>query len=98
MLFIKRGSKVSLRLIALTFIAFISLYAITPVQHAQSGKPALAPRPSPTPKEEQEPPVRVFTEEVRLPVVAKDDYGHFDPTLEAEDLIVFEDGVQQEIK
>ena len=88
----------SLRLIALTFIAFILLSVITPIHHAQSGKPALAPRPTPTPKEEQEPPVRVFTEEVRLPVVAKDDYGHFDPTLEAEDLIVFEDGVQQEIK
>jgi VWFA-related protein len=89
---------VSLRLIASIFIAFILLSAITKVHHAQAGKPALTPRPSPSPKEEQEPPVRVFTEEVRLPVVATDDYGHFDPTLEADDLIVFEDGVQQEIK
>lgn len=88
----------SLRLIALTFIAFISLSAVTRVHHAQAGKPVLTPRPTPTPGEEQQEPVRVFTEEVRLPVVATDDYGHFDPTLEADDLIVFEDGVQQEIK
>ncbi|MBV9210352.1 MAG: VWA domain-containing protein, partial [Acidobacteria bacterium] len=87
----------SLRLIALISIAFILLFAMNTVQHAQSGRTA-TPRPTPTPSEEQQEPVRVFTEEVRLPVVAQDDYGHFDPTLEADDLIVFEDGVQQEIK
>lgn len=54
-------------------------------------------QPTPTPGEEQER-VRVFTEEVRLPVAAYDDYGNFDPTLSADDLIVLEDGVQQEIK
>jgi VWFA-related protein len=56
-----------------------------------------SPQPTPTPRDDQEP-VRVFTEEVRLPVVAIDDYGRFDPTLGPKDLIVFEDGVQQEIK
>lgn len=61
------------------------------------------PSPVPTPLEstdqrgDQEP-VKVFTEEVRLPVVAFDDYGHFDPTLEMTDLLVLEDGVQQQIR
>jgi VWFA-related protein len=97
MLFTKEVGKVSLRLIALSLLAFVLFCAASSVHHAQGGKPALTPRPTPTPAEDQEP-VRVFTEEVRLPVVATDDYGHFDPTLDADDLIVFEDGVQQEIK
>src|SRR5260370_18740008 len=54
-------------------------------------RPQLKPRPSPTPKvepksEDQEP-VRVFTEEGRLPVSAMDQYGHYDPTLEIDDLL-----------
>jgi len=50
------------------------------------------PQPSPTPKTEEQEPVRIFIEEVRLPVVALDQYGHYDPTLEideeVEDFIV----------
>ena len=80
--------------------AFASFFfAITSIQHAQSvtQPPKPSAQPTPTPGEDQEP-VRIFTEEVRLPVIALDDYGKFDPTLTANDLIVFEDGVQQEIK
>ncbi len=57
-------------------------------------------KPSPTPpvKNEQDQPVRVFTEEVRLPVVAFDSYGHYDPTLELEDILVLEDGVIQQLR
>jgi von Willebrand factor type A domain. len=40
----------------------------------------------------------VFTEEVRLPVVALDSYGHYDPTLEPEDVLVLEDGVIQQVR
>lgn len=47
---------------------------------------------------EQDQPVRVFTEEVRLPVVAFDAYGHYDPTLELDDILVLEDGVIQQIR
>jgi VWFA-related protein len=55
--------------------------------------------PSPPPKtEEQEPPVKVFTEEVRLQVVALDQYGHYDPTLEVDDVLVLEDRVAQQIR
>ncbi|HSP64010.1 MAG TPA: hypothetical protein VLQ90_13570, partial [Pyrinomonadaceae bacterium] len=65
-------------------------------------RPQLKPKPSPTPKvesksEDQEP-VRVFTEEVRLPVSALDQYGHYDPTLEIDDVLVLEDGEPQKIR
>ncbi|HET9479316.1 MAG TPA: VWA domain-containing protein [Pyrinomonadaceae bacterium] len=46
----------------------------------------------------QDQPVRVFTEEVRLPVVALDAYGHYDPSLELEDILVLEDGVAQQLR
>jgi VWFA-related protein len=42
--------------------------------------------------------VRVFTEEVRLPVAATDAYGHYDPTLEIQDVLVLEDGQPQQIR
>ena len=89
----------SIRKIVLCLIAVALFLLATSVQHAQKGPPVRPPsaQPTPTPRDDQES-VRVFTEEVRLPVVAYDDYGHFDPTLEPNDLIVFEDGVQQEIK
>lgn len=59
---------------------------------------AQTPRPSPTPTPEEQEPVRVFTEEVRLPVFAVDQYGHYDPTVEPEDVLVMEDGVAQQIR
>lgn len=35
---------------------------------------------------------------MRLPVSAKDTYGHYDPTLEVDDVLVLEDGKAQQIK
>src|SRR5262245_56033316 len=58
---------------------------------------AQIPKPSPTPPAPDQEPIKVFTEEVRLPVVATDQYGQFDPTLTRSDLLVQEDGVPQEI-
>ncbi|HYY59296.1 MAG TPA: VWA domain-containing protein [Pyrinomonadaceae bacterium] len=52
---------------------------------------------TPTEREPQEP-VKVFTEEVRLPVVAYDEYGRFFPGVELDDVLVLEDGVPQEIR
>src|SRR5256886_11432489 len=60
-------------------------------------KPALRPQASPTPPEGQEP-VKVFTEEVRLSVAATDQYGHYDPSLEVDDVLVLEDGQSQQIR
>jgi VWFA-related protein len=63
----------------------------------QSGR--TPPRPTPTPQErEPQEPIRVFTEEVRLPIFVTDDQGRFDPTLELQDIIVLEDDEMQELK
>jgi VWFA-related protein len=71
---------------------FISLEA------QQAPPPAPPPSRSPAPANEAQEPVRVFTEEVRLPVVALDQYGHYDPTLEIDDILILEDGVPQQIR
>lgn len=55
------------------------------------------PLPSPSPNEEDDR-VKVFTEEVRLPVIAVDQFGHYDPTVVPDDILVLEDGVAQQIK
>ena len=58
---------------------------------------AQQPSPSPTPQKTDET-VKVFTEEVRLPVQALDAYGHYDPTLVLDDILVLEDGVIQQLR
>jgi VWFA-related protein len=63
-----------------------------------SPTPNPSPSPKPSPAEEQEDSVRVFTEEVRLPVMAVDQYGHYDPTLTTEDILILEDGVAQQVR
>lgn len=78
---------------ALVLILAISCGCLM-VANAQSGT---RPAPSPTPKPEDQEAVRVFTEEVRLPVAATDTYGHYDPTLTIDDVLVLEDGQQQQI-
>ena len=87
----------------LFFVAFVLLLSgVAPAraQEQQQQKPSTpvpAETPTPTEREEQEP-VKVFTEEVRLPVVAYDDYGHFDPGVSLDDILVLEDGVAQQIR
>ena len=77
-------------------LAFLSAGQIS----AQKTKPEASPSPSPTPTpaESEQEPVRVFTEEVRLPVIALDAYGHYDPTLDLNDVLVIEDGVIQQVR
>ena len=70
--------------------AFFAL-AVTQISSQEPAKPQ--PSPSPTPDT-----VKVFTEEVRLPVVAFDAYGHYDPTLELDEVLVLEVGVAQQIR
>lgn len=73
-----------------------ALFAVssTRVSSQQPSKP----QPSPTPVEKDQEAVKVFTEEVRLPVVALDAYGHYDPTLVLDDILVLEDGVAQQLR
>jgi VWFA-related protein len=82
------------RTIGLLFIVALFGFAATRISSQQPARPQPSPKPSPTPDES----VRVFTEEVRLPVVAYDAYGHYDPTLELDDVLVLEDGVAQQVR
>lgn len=62
---------------------------------SQSQQKPPQPLPSPTPEDDR---VTVFTEEVRLAVVAQDQFGHYDPTVVPDDILVLEDGIAQQIK
>src|SRR5215212_9135909 len=73
-------------------LVIAALFAIAATQSSSK------PQPSPSPTEKEQDKVKVFTEEVRLPVVALDAYGHYDPTLELNDILVLEDGVAQQIR
>ena len=75
-----------------------SLFLILLILVAAASVAAQTPRPSPTPKTDDQEPLRVFTEEIRLPVAAKDSFGHYDPTLTIDDVLVLEDGEQQQIR
>lgn len=77
------------------FVLQLILTVAISVSAQQKSRP---PVPEPTPPDEQDLPVRVFTEEVRLPVVAIDQYGHYDPSVVPEDILVLEDGVAQQIR
>ncbi len=82
------------RTTGLLFLAAFLGIAAVPGASQEPSKPQASP--SPTEKEQDK--VRVFTEEVRLPVVALDAYGHYDPTLELDDILVLEDGVIQQLR
>jgi VWFA-related protein len=60
--------------------------------------PASSPLPAqPNGLSSQQESVKVFTEEVVLPVRVTDQRGRFDPTLDKEELLILEDGVPQQI-
>ena len=70
---------------------------------AQTSKPVASPQPSPPPQRQdplpqQQESVKIYTEEVLLPVIATDSGGRFDPTLEPTDLLILEDGEPQTIR
>ena len=79
-----------------TGVLFLAAFLGIAATQSSSQEPS-KPQPSPSPEKEQDK-VRVFTEEVRLPVVALDAYGHYDPTLELDDILVLEDGVIQQLR
>jgi len=84
-------------LLALVVVAAGQLTAQTATPKQAPQTPSPSPSPTPTPIETDPDSVRVFTEEVRLPVTALDAYGHYDPTLESQDVLIIEDGVIQEV-
>lgn len=102
----------SYKLFCLTFFAVV-LIALPHYVFSQQEKrsanttnvpasPATLPKPSPTPPssspQDNEDSIKVFTEEVRIPVFAYDDYGNSDRTIEPDDLLILEDGVPQTVR
>jgi VWFA-related protein len=87
----------SYRSILYLIASLLILAGVMPQSRAQKGAaPQASPSPSPTPIEQES--IKVFTEEVRIPLLVMDDQGRFDPTLEAGDVMVFEDDVPQEVR
>jgi hypothetical protein len=72
-------------------LSVLFLLSLATNPHAQSGRIV----PKPPPADDQ---IRVYTEEVRLPVYARDEFGRFDPTLEMDDIVVLEDNVKQQVR
>src|ERR1700730_2473955 len=66
------------------------------VSFAQTATPVASP-PATAPAQQPEP-IKIYAEEVLLPLIATDSNGRFDPTLEAEDLLILEDGKPQTIR
>lgn len=79
----------------------VATYACAAQQPTPASTPAQSATPTPpaaSPVQDEQEPVKVFTQEVRLPVVAYDDRERFDPTLSVDDVLVLEDGVPQVVK
>lgn len=70
------------------------MLALTLSVSAQQQSPTLTPPPPPPQDDET---VSVTTEEVFVPVLARDDAERFDPTLETDDILVLENGVAQKL-
>ena len=80
--------------------ALLIKVSLTVLLFATAQSRAQAPQPSATPPDEKiegQERVKVFTEEVRLPVMATDAGGHFD-SLDVDDVLVLEDGQPQQVR
>lgn len=85
-------------LISFSLLLALGLFISAGAQQTPSSSPSPSPAPSPARANDEQERVKVFTEEVRLQVVALDQYGHYDPTLEIDDLLILEDSVPQQIR
>lgn len=78
------------------FLALLALFNFS--AFAQKPVEEKKPLPSPTPRRDDQDRVRIFTEEVFLPIIAYDAFGHFDAAISPDDVLVMEDGVSQQVK
>jgi VWFA-related protein len=85
------------RCLLIQLVSLVIVLVAAVLGHAQEIVPQPAPQPTPPINESQER-VKVFTEEVVLPVTAYDDSGHLSAALETSDIIVFEDDVRQQVR
>ena len=85
------------RCLTLPAVFFIAAFCVASFCAAQNKSPS--PSPSPTPPTGESPDkVKVFTEEVVIPVSAYDDSGHLSVALEPQAIVVFEDDVRQTVR
>lgn len=89
------------RIHSLKLLALFVILAAASATRAQETPPAtLAPTPpsQTIERDDEQEPVKVYTQEVRLPVVAYDEHERFDPTLRPDDILVVEGGVPQQVR
>ncbi|HEY0003516.1 MAG TPA: VWA domain-containing protein, partial [Pyrinomonadaceae bacterium] len=79
------------------FCALMLATLIATASQAQDKTPAPSKK-EPAPSSETQDSLKVFIEEVRIPITAYDESGRFDPTVNLDDLMVREDGVLQQLK
>lgn len=87
----------NLGLLSLLFI-WVLMVEVAAVAGQTPGTSPVPKSPPAAPAGETQEPLKVFTEEVIIPIFVLDGNRRFDPTLEVEDLLVFEDDVLQEIR
>lgn len=82
------------------FLALLALFTLSAfaVEPAQTQTGETKPLPSPTPRTDDQDRVKIFTEEVFLPIIAYDAFGNFDAALTPDDVLVMEDGISQQVK
>jgi VWFA-related protein len=83
------------RCLTLAIFLLMAMLCLTASCVAQTPSPTPAPTPPITDTQEK---VKVFTEEVVIPVTAYDDSGHLSAALEPPDILVFEDDVRQTVR
>lgn len=92
----KNSHAMSLARITGKTAPFILLFLTFSFADAQEKSPIPA-HPSNSVEREIQDPIKIYTQEVILPIVAYDEYRHFDPTVELGDLLVLEDDVPQRV-
>ena len=60
--------------------------------------PGFAQKPSTQPTPPDDEPIKISTQEIKLNVMAQNEFGHFDPSLVKDDLLIVEDGLPQKVE
>ncbi|HJP94060.1 MAG TPA: hypothetical protein VJ875_19025 [Pyrinomonadaceae bacterium] len=86
-----------LRIVTCLVAPVILVFPLAITQGQKQTSPKQTTTPSSTPKPEEQDRIKIFTEEVVLPIVAYDAYGHFDPSIGLDDVLVLENGISQRV-
>jgi VWFA-related protein len=84
------------KLITLSLVMLAGILITASPADAQGTLPS--PSPQATPPADSQEKIKVFTEEVVIPVTAHDNSGHLSFALNPQDILVFEDDVRQEVR